>query len=157
MSHVLHANERKERANKLGAAGVRRLPGVARHGRGRQRWLKVAVSAAAIFFPSLLSPLFLSLTPSLFFFSVIFSFSPLSLLFFLLSSLSLSLFFSFLSLLCFPLFFFLPLRFYYFGPCLFTPFLSQTNPLLSLSFDFFFSSTNPPPLFADLWVVFIGA
>jgi len=30
VSHVLHANERKERANKLGAAGVRRLPGVAR-------------------------------------------------------------------------------------------------------------------------------
>ena len=30
MSHVLHANERKERVNKLGVAGVRRLPRVVR-------------------------------------------------------------------------------------------------------------------------------
>ena len=78
MSHVLNANEGKERAHKLGVAGVRMLPGVARYNRGHQRWLKVAVAAATIFLPSLLSPLFLFSALSSVFFRYLLFFSSVS-------------------------------------------------------------------------------
>jgi len=56
----------------------RKLPGAGKHGCGRQRWWKVA-AAAAVFLPSLLSPLFLFSAPFPLFFPVILSFSPLCL------------------------------------------------------------------------------
>ena len=68
--------KKKERARKLRAEGVRRLLGVARHNYGRQRWLK---AVAAVFLPSLLSPLFLfSAPPSSIFFRYLLFFSFVS-------------------------------------------------------------------------------
>jgi len=79
VNHVLHAKKMKtgKRSSKQKAAGVSRLPGVGKHGYGRRRWWKVAVTAAAFSF--LLSCLLcFSSQPPLCFFRCLLFFSSVS-------------------------------------------------------------------------------